>query len=314
MSHRLSRAACFVTLLTLSACRDAESPTGLRAIRPRPTPMNARVKDSVPDGTGIGTIATANALPRTRYRVDYHGGYIKIGTSNVYLIWYGNWNGSPAAQQVLPELVATLGGSSYWRASTLYPDGGGIRPSGGVVFSGEAFDVAYSHGAVLAAKDADDLMAQTILGGQLPLDQNGIYLILASADVSTPGYATSFCAFHRAVDVVGARVAYAFIIDPTRAPTACAPQMLGPNGTLGADAMASLMTAELFDIVTDGYNLGGYYDRLGLEPASKCAWTYGTTYTAPNGAKANVKLGGRDYLLQQLWLPSKSSGACGMHL
>jgi hypothetical protein len=268
---------------------------------------------SVPDGTGIGTTGTANALPRARYRVDYHDGFIKTGTSNVYLIWYGNWSGSPAARQILPELVASLGGSSYWRTSTLYPNGGGVRPSGGVVFSGEAFDVAYSHGAVLAPTDVDDLVAKTILGGQLPLDQNGMYLVLASADVSTPGYATSFCAFHRAVGLVGAQVAFAFIIDPTRAPTACAPQMLGPNGTLGADAMASLMTAELFDIVTDGYNPGGYYDRLGLEPASKCAWSYGAIYTAPNGAKANVKLGGRDYLLQQLWVPGKSSGSCEMH-
>jgi hypothetical protein len=277
------------------------------------------VRDSVPDGTAIGTLSNVNALPRTRYRAEYHNGIVKVGASNVYFIWYGSWDGMDGSptQQLLSELVATLGNSAYWRIATLYPDGNGSRPSGGIVYSGAAYDLVYSHGAELAPTDLDDLLTQKILAGELPLDNRGIYVILASADVSSPGYATNFCAFHKEVNIVGARVPYAFIVDPRRAPTACAPQMLGPNGTLGADAMASLLVAELFDSITDGYFVGsiaGYYDRLGFEPASKCAWTYGTTYTTPNGARANINIGGHDLLLQQLWVPSKSGGACAMHL
>jgi hypothetical protein len=46
--------------------------------------------------------------------------------------------------------------------------------------------------------------------------------------------------------------------------------------------------------------------------ADKCAWNFGTTYKAPNGALANVHLGTRDYLVQQLWLPSKNGGSCAL--
>ena len=315
-SPRAGKVVALILVTVAAACRDASTPIEPGAFRPRPRPLptlaTARVRDSVPDGTAVGTLATANA-PRTRYRAEYHNGMVKTGTSNVYFIWYGNWSRSwGATQQLLGELVATLGGTAYWRIATLYPDGNGARPGGGLVYSGEAFDSVYSQGAELTPDDVGDVVAQTILRGALPLDNYGIYIVLASADVSSPGYATAFCAFHQQLNIVGARVPFAFVVDPTRAPTACAPQMLGPNGTLGADAMASLLVAELFDSVTDGY-FTGYYDRLGFEPASKCAWTYGTTYTAPNGAKANVNVGGHHLLLQQLWVPSKSGGACGMH-
>jgi hypothetical protein len=67
------------------------------------------------------------------------------------------------------------------------------------------------------------------------------------------------------------------------------------------------MSAELFDVVTDP-SFGAWYDRLGLEGGDKCAWTFGTTYKAPNGSLANMRLGTRHYLLQQLWLPSKNGG------
>jgi hypothetical protein len=60
------------------------------------------------------------------------------------------------------------------------------------------------------------------------------------------------------------------------------------------------LVGELFNTVTDP-TFGGYYDRFGFEGADKCSWTFGATYTAANGQKANVRLGNRDFLLQRLW-------------
>ena len=34
----------------------------------------------------------------------------------------------------------------------------------------------------------------------------------------------------------------------------------------------------------------------------KCAWQYGTTYIVANGAMTNMKLGNRDFLIQQNWI------------
>ena len=77
------------------------------------------------------------------------------------------------------------------------------------------------------------------------------------------------------------------------------------------DAMASLLIAELANTLTDP-NFRGWHDKLGLGIADKCAWNFGTTYRAPNGALANVQSGGKHFLLQQLWSVSKKSGQCAM--
>ena len=44
------------------------------------------------------------------------------------------------------------------------------------------------------------------------------------------------------------------------------------------------------------------YDSRGEEGADRCSWKYGDTYLAPNGALANTKLNGKDYMIQQNWM------------
>jgi hypothetical protein len=50
-----------------------------------------------------------------------------------------------------------------------------------------------------------------------------------------------------------------------------------------------------------------------MENGDKCAWKFGATYTTANGQKANMKLGARDFLIQQNWVNAKNatSGANG---
>ena len=108
----------------------------------------------------------------------------------------------------------------------------------------------------------------------------------------------------------GTNIKYAFIGNADRCPASCAAQTVGPNNTTGADAMASVISHELEESVTDP-NLNAWYDSAGNENADKCAWTFGTTYTTPNGAKANMFLGGRDYLIQRNWV-NASGGYCAL--
>jgi hypothetical protein len=75
--------------------------------------------------------------------------------------------------------------------------------------------------------------------------------------------------------------------------------------------MASHLAALLANTVTDP-SLVSWYDRNGLEMAQKCGWTFGPTYQAPNGSLANVRLGQRDFLLQQLWWPTRKGGVCSL--
>jgi hypothetical protein len=72
--------------------------------------------------------------------------------------------------------------------------------------------------------------------------------------------------------------------------------------------MAAIVGHELAEAVTDPH-LDAWYDLGSNENADKCAWTFGTVQTAPNGSAYNVTLGGRNYLLQQLWA-NDSDGYC----
>ena len=82
-----------------------------------------------------------------------------------------------------------------------------------------------------------------------------------------------------------------------------------PNCNAGADCMASIIAHELEEAHTDP-DLNAWYDTRGYENADKCAWTFGTTYTV-NGAKANMKLGTRDFLIQQNWV-NAGGGYCAV--
>ena len=73
--------------------------------------------------------------------------------------------------------------------------------------------------------------------------------------------------------------------------------------------MASIIAHELEEAVTDPV-FSGWYDRTGQENADKCAWTFGKTY-GTNGALANMKLGTKDYLIQQNWVNS-GAGYCAL--
>lgn len=271
----------------------------------------APIKDIRP--TGKFDIADdTNPPPRTRSRIEYHNGAVLSGGSIVYGIWYGDWSGKLSDQLLLADFLSNLGDSPYFEISRLYPNGAGQAPSGSLAFGGSGAD-AYSRGVVISDADVEAIVAGRILAGELPLDPTGIYVVLASPDVwESSGLDVTYCAFHTTGIVAGSAFRYAFVADPRRSPQRCAPQGAGPNGSVSGDAMASLIAAELFNIVTDP-QLTAWYDKLGLEGADKCAWTYGTTYLAANGTPANVHLGQRDYLLQQLWVPSKNGGACGLH-
>lgn len=328
--HTHDRVCAFAGLASLAlatACSDApptatHSPATASSQTP-PLAVSAdaaggATKSVLPTGEGLGTYTGLSPSPtRTRYRPEYHTGYVMSGAPNVYFIWYGKWTQADGSEdpaiRLLSEMTATLGNSSYFRINSLYPDGSGATPNGGLVYAGAVYDAGYSHGAVLSKGDVTDVVSTQILASALPLDLRGIYVVMASPDVYVDGYADRYCAYHDNFTLVGARVPVVLIISPARAPTRCQPQSVGPNGNAAADAAASLLAAELSNTIVDPA-FAGWYDRLGLEPADKCAWTYGTTYRAANGALANISVGGHDLLLQQLWIPTKNGGTCGLKL
>jgi hypothetical protein len=264
---------------------------------------------------------------KTDSRILYNNGPVLTGSSDVYLIWYGCWAndcgiaGDTDSQFILSDFMSSLGFTPYFQINAGYPNSSGLAPSGGLFFGGSAVDRFYSHGFELTAEGIQGIISDQILAGELPLDPAGIYLVLGSADVSSSG--TGFCVpsaqpHHSRGVVLGTSFVYGFVGNPNRCPTLGAPQFIAadgsrlptPNGNFGADGMASTMAHVLAGIVTNPAG-SGWFDRYGLENADKCTGTFGQTYTTANGAMANLRLGQRDFLIQQNWVNDRRA-RCAM--
>lgn len=154
-----------------------------------------------------------------------------------------------------------------------------------------------------------------MVSGALPQDENGVYFVLTSADVTaSSGFCTQYCGWHTystmSVSNTSKVIKYSFVGNPDRCPSACEAQTISPNGNAGADGMASIIAHELEEAATDP-QLNAWYDRRGYENADKCAWTFGLTFQLPNGSYANMNLGGLNFLIQRNWV-NASGGYCAL--
>ena len=244
--------------------------------------------------------------------ISYHGGPVMTGTNTTYVIWYGNWSGN-SATTILTDLFKTIGGSSYFNINTTYTNAAGTRISNIANYGGSTTD-NYSQGTSLSDAQVAAVVSSAITSGRLPRDASGVYFVLTSSDVTaSSGFCTQYCGWHRNTTVSGTSIKYSFVGNPDRCPTACEAQSTGPNGNAGADGMASIIAHELEETVTDPLGTA-WYDSRGYENGDKCAWTFGTEYTASNGSKYNMtfsKSGAttRNYLIQQNWV-NASGGYC----
>jgi hypothetical protein len=272
--------------------------------------------DVQPNGKGIGTMnkfqkGEAGKPTQNNNGILFHGGPVMLGTVNVYFIWYGNWAGN-SATTILTDLAQNIGGSPYYNINTSYNNGAGVALSNSVVYAGSTTD-AYSQGTSLTDSQIRTVVSSALGSGALPVDTSGVYFVLTSADVTaSSGFCSQYCGWHTHGTLSGVDIKYSFVGNPDRCPSSCAAQASGPNDNAGADGMASIVAHELEEAHTDP-DLNAWYDRRGYENADKCAWTFGTTYTTPNGAKANMKLGARDYLIQRNWV-NASGGFCAQAL
>ncbi|HEY6194038.1 MAG TPA: hypothetical protein VI504_03270 [Candidatus Eisenbacteria bacterium] len=235
--------------------------------------------------------------------IRYHGGPIMLGEIHIYYIWYGNWSGNTATT-ILTDFAGSIDGSLYFDINTTYTDASGGRVSDAVTFIGSTDD-HYSQGTTLTDAAVEAVVTDAISSHRLPSDPHGVYFVLTSADVTeSSGLCSQYCGWHTHVTAAGNDIKYAFVGNPERCIDSCAAQPVGPNGNAGADGMASIIAHELAEAATDP-DLDAWFDERGAENADKCAWTFGSTYSTPNGAVANIHLGQRDYLIQQNWSAGK---------
>ncbi len=273
----------------------------------------------VPDGKGRGVYrvdAPAIRLPGATVSsngISYHGGAVMLGTTHVYFIWYGNW-ASDSATTILADWAKSLGGSPYFSINSTYYDGSNRFVSNSVTFGGAVFD-NYSLGAALDDSSIYTIVATAIGNGALPLDAHGVYFVLTSADVAeTTGFCTVYCGWHSSATFNNVSSQFAFVGNTLACPSGCEGSPGNdPNGNEGADGMASIMTHELDEAVTDP-NGDAWYDSAGNEVGDLCSFTFGShLYGTANGSIANVQLGPRNFLLQEDWV-NAGGGYCSIGL
>jgi len=259
----------------------------------------------------------------TDSRILYHTGLVMTGPADVYFIWYGCWdntcgnNGDVSTRTILTDFMSNIGATPYFGILLGYPNADGFHPSGAAYYGGDAFD-QYSRGSELTISDIQGIIADQITNRRLPQDPNGIYIVLTSADVSSPS--TGFCVasaqpYHGLGEALGSEFQYAFVGNPTRCPSVAAPQFVSngtrlptPNGNFAADGMVNTLAHLLSTTITNPRGTG-WFDRYGLQNADKCDGQFGSTYTTANGARANMKLGQRDYLIHGNWVNDRK-GHC----
>ena len=198
--------------------------------------------------------------------------------------------------------------------------------SGNVSFARSIY-VGYTRGKDLHDSDIRGIVQDLLRAGDLPYDSDGIYFVLTSNDVierddyNYSGFCTDYCGWHDGTFVDQVQVHYAFIgsgcLDwctlQTQFVEAGIPQ--SPNGNWDADGMASVIIHELCESVTDPMpsNVASWQDSwMSSENGDMCAWRFDPTYPTLDSSRANVRFGGRDFLIQQMWVNDGDGGRCDL--
>jgi len=273
------------------------------------TPIRGRTTEGVPE------LAQAKVAARPGNNgITYRGGPVMTNPAgqNAYIIWYGDWTQNKTS--IITDFVGNLGGSPYYNINTTYYDGAKKPVVNAITLKDQTTD-PYSRtgGQPSSTYSLSDTDIRTIVQSAMTskgwADDNGVYFVLTSVDVKKSGFLTSYCGWHTYATINGVNTKYSFVGDPGNNGACNVQTSVSPNGDVGADAMVSVIAHEMEEAATDP-NLNAWYDNRGYENADKCAWTFGTTYAA-GGGLANMRLGGRDFLVQRNWV-NASGGYCAL--
>src|SRR6516225_6840268 len=308
-------------LLVAQRVRDEQKASPGMKLAPTGDGQAVEVPDDGAKPTGPAVV-TGNGI-------NYNGGPVLQGNPvPIYLIFYGNWNGTGSNTQATVSLVQhflnSLGKTPYEEINSTYGDTTG-NVSGNVNVGGTIFDTG-SQGNKLNNNRLSAIVTRSFSNG-LPTDANGVYLVLTSSNVSERGFCSSFCGFHTRQTLNGTDIKWAFVGNPDRCPSGCEIQTTGPNspatGVGGADGLINVLTHEQEEAITDP-DLNAWFDNSGQENADKCNFNFGPTQTcaagslcsaAGNSAGANFNqtFGGNNWMIQQNF-ENANGGACVQHL
>jgi len=250
--------------------------------------------------------------------ISYHGGPI-IQAQKVAAIYWSSrtiYRGGPAPGSasagssdgsLVGLFLNHLGGSPYYAINALYHDGSGHFIQNSVTYSqywaSNTGVPAPGSNVTLSAIEAKIVAGFT--SGSLTFDPSTVYLVFTDSAVDQDNLFPDLdCAEHGHFTWTGHDVKFGAMprdVDQFGCKQGDHVSGVGsPNNDPAADAEVNTIAHETEETNTDE-DINAWLDAHGNESADKCAWTFDPTYTTANGAKANMNIGGKDFLIQRQW-------------
>ncbi len=278
------------------------------------TNMHVMSLRGAPQGGGVSTQATG---------IQYHGGPILVQTKVVAVYWANGtiYSGGPAAgttgtgaqdASLVGFFLQNLGGSGYFNINTTYFDqvAGGHTVQNSVTYSqfwADNTNVPPANGSTVSDPTIQAEIIKGFNNGNLTYDPQTIYSVFTTGNTNLGGgFGTQYCAYHSNFTFNGQLVIYSVQPYVAQFLSACSNSTAAPNGDVPADAVINVLAHEIEESTTD-YALNAWFDASGQENADKCAWNFGATYNNGTGV-ANMKIGTKDFLIQQNWVNSGNGG------
>ena len=217
-----------------------------------------------------------------------HGGAVQTAPV-VYVVYWG-WGADPSGEQVyLNDFLSTLGSTSWLNTVKQYSGAGNPL---------NFFAASWSDPSTVPAQPTDaQIQAEALAAVShfgLGTSVNTQIIVATPSGHSTPGFGTTFCAYHGAL-AARPNVTYTNLPYMTDAGGAC-----GANSVSGPlDGVSIVEGHELAETITDPL-LNAWFDSGGGEIGDKCAWTNLSTITTSAGA----------FAVQPLW--SNSANGCSL--
>lgn len=209
---------------------------------------------------------------------SYNGGPVLV-TPKMYLIFWGfRKYGDPDHVARLLKLYAkNLGGSGHNNIYTQYYEilSGSTKTfitNPTIQFGGAWLD----HVGIPTSPSDSQVAAEALRGvKKFGYDPNGSYVVVTATKHSTPGFGTSFCAYHSAtVDGSGKMVSYTNLPYQPDAGSSCGSNIISPPADeKGVDEGVTIVEGhEYGESITDPGAGNGWYNGFYGEIGDACAW------------------------------------------
>jgi hypothetical protein len=259
----------------------------------------------------------------TNTGIYYHGGRVLRSGTKVAAVYWANstiYAGGPAPGatgsgtadgSIVGYFMNNLGGSPHFNINSTYTDAGGLKIANIVQYTEFWANNVSAPSGTQSVSDAQmvAMLQAAFDGNKLNYDSSTVYAIFTEGKVNLGGgFGTQYCAYHYhgtvTINSKPQTVLYAAMPYDAAYASACS-DGASPNGDVGADAEVNTLAHEIEEATTDPMGTA-WFDHRGYENADKCAWNFGTR--SLSGGLANIKVGTKNFLVQQNWVNAGSGG------